>query len=138
MVALRVVTNQYLGESRVKDLNMLFEIFAVFEIKLILSTLLNRAARCVSLSGCIAENRCAELLVDQNSSLVFRDAGMNGNDESVVDYPLRSRDLRRLLCTQCAVPSEHLFLERATMVKRQNVEGLIEAEGRHAISLDFR
>src|SRR5438105_15832197 len=100
MVALRVVTNQYLGESRVKDLNMLLEIFAVFEVKLILSTLLNRAAACVSLSGCIAENRCAELLVDQNSSLVFWNAGMNGNGERVVEYPLRCRAAPRFWRTQ--------------------------------------
>src|SRR6476660_179060 len=34
-------------------------------------------------------------------------------------------------------PPEHLVLERATMFKRQNVKGLIEAENRHAVPLDF-
>src|SRR5258708_422304 len=120
---------------------MLLEIFAVLEVEFILASLLRLATGRVSVFNCIAENRGAEPLVNQNSSLIFGHAGLDGSDgskESVVDYPLRSSDLCRLLRVQRAVPSEHFFLERATMVKRQNVEGLIEAEIRHAISLDFR
>jgi hypothetical protein len=86
----------------------------------------------------IAENRGAKLLVNQDSSLIFGNAVIDGSSESVVDYALRSSDFGGLLRAQRALPSEHLFLERGTMVKRQNVEGFIEAEIRHAISLDFR
>src|SRR6266446_6609542 len=136
LVALGVVTNQDLAEGQVKVFNMLLEIFAVFEVEFILTTLLRRATGYVSVFNCISENRGAELLVNQDSSLIFGNAVIDGS-ESVVDYALRSSDLGRLLRAQRAVPSEHLLLERGTMVKRQNVEGFIEAEIRHPISLDF-
>jgi len=138
LIALRVVTNEDLAEGEMKGVNMLIEIFAVFEVEFILTTLLRRATGYLSVSHCIAKNLVAKLLVNQNSSLVFGHATMDGSNESVVDHPLRSSDLCCLSRAQRAVPSEHLFLERATMVKRQNVEGLGEAAIRHAISLDFR
>src|SRR5260370_6012580 len=138
LIHLGAVQNEDLREGQVKSFNMLLEIFAVFEVEFILTTLLHRATGYVPVFNCIAENRGAELLVNQNSSLIFGNAGMDGSNESVVDYPLRSSNLGRLLRAQPALPSEHPFLERPTMVKRQNVEGLIESEIRHAISLDFR
>jgi hypothetical protein len=137
-IALGVVTNKDLAEGQVKVFNMLFEIFAVFDVEFILTTLLRRATGYVSVFNCISENRGAELLVNQDSSLIFGNAVIDGSSESVVDYALRSSDLGRLLRAQRALPSEHLLLERGTVVKRQNVEGFIEAEIRHAISLDFR
>ena len=50
------------------------EIFAVFEIEFVLSALFCRAGRGVALRGGIAENRGAELLVHQDSGLLFGDA----------------------------------------------------------------
>jgi hypothetical protein len=137
-ITLRIVTDKDLAKGHVKGFNMLLEIFAVFEVEFILATLLRRATGYVSVFNCIAENRGAELLVNQNSSLMFGNAVIDGSNESVVDYPLHSSDLGRLLRAQRALPSEHLLLERGTVVKRQNVEGSIESEIRHAISLDFR
>jgi hypothetical protein len=77
LIALRVVTNEDLAEGQVKGFNMLLEIFAVFEVEFILTTLLHWETGDVSVFNCVAENRRAELLVNQNSGLVSGNAGMD-------------------------------------------------------------
>jgi len=108
---------------------MLLEIFAVFEVKLILSTLLNRAAGLRILSGCIAENRCAELLVDQNSGLVFGNAGMNGNDEKRRRLPASQQRFPPFVVHSMRRPIRTSFSGTSHDGQKAECRGLIEAEG---------
>ena len=58
--------------------------------------------------------------------------------EPVVDHVFDCRDLGGLCGGQIAVPAEHLRLERAAVVERQNVQLLVEADGLHAAPFIFR
>src|SRR5260370_33127219 len=100
LIHLGAVQNEDLREGQVKSFNMLLEIFAVFEVEFILTTLLHRATGYVPVFNCIAENRGAELLVNQNSSLIFGNAGMDGSKETAVDYRLGSRHPGRRFAAQ--------------------------------------
>jgi len=63
---------------------------------------------------------------------------MNGRHEGVVDYALCSGYLGRLLRAKLTVPAEHLLLEGAPVIKRQNVKRLVKTASGHAVSLYFR
>jgi len=77
-VALRVVPHQHFAERGIERLDVLGEAVTVFEIELILPTLLNGASAEIS-SGCrLAQNRGPELLIHQDSCLISGHARVNG------------------------------------------------------------
>src|SRR5271170_1526003 len=116
---------------------MLREVFAVFEIKLLLSALLRWATGRVPRGTCIAQNGGAKLLVHEDGGLFFGHARMHCGGEGVIDDALSGCNFGGLLRAQCTIPSEHLLLERAPVIKGQNVKWFVKADGCHAVSLDF-
>src|SRR5262249_4227547 len=120
-VAFGIVPDQYLAEGRVKRLDMLGEVLAIFKIELVLTAFFNRTRRRVTVAERVAQNGRAELLVHQNPGLVFGHAGRQGALEGVIDHFLGGSNLRRLLRGQFALPSEEVLLKSGAMIKRQNV-----------------
>src|SRR5262249_51621275 len=64
-------------------------------------------------------------------------AVMNRRLEAVIDDAFGCRDFGRLLGSQCALPAEHLCLERTAVVERQDVKRLVVTNRGHAFSLNF-
>ncbi len=91
--------------------------------QLVLPALFGRARGRVSLRRRVTEDCGPELFVDQNSGLFLRSAGGEGCLEAIIDHLLRRRDGRRLLRSERALPAEHSRLERATVIKGQQVQG---------------
>jgi hypothetical protein len=94
------------------------KILAVLEVEFLLPTLFRGGAGNIATSRGIAQNGGAELLVDEDASVLLRHPSRDGRLEAVVDHLLGSSDLCGLLWTQGALPAEHPRLERAPMVKR--------------------
>src|SRR5262245_43849751 len=121
-IALGVVAHQHLAEGRAEGLDVRGEVLAVLEVELVLPALLGGACGGVAARPRITKDGRAELLVHQDRGLVLRHAGGEGGLESVVDDALGRGDLRRLVRGERIVPPEHLGLERAAMVERQDVQ----------------
>jgi hypothetical protein len=117
---------------------VLGEILAVLKIELFLSAFFGRARGCKAVRPSVLKDSGSELLVHQDASLVLRYSGFQGRSEAVVDHLLGSGDLCRLVYGQRAAPAEELVLERPSMIEGQNVKRSVKANGRHAVSLDFR
>src|SRR5215831_7101181 len=105
-----------------KGLDVRGKVFAILEVKLLLPAFLGRGGYGVPLCGSIAKNGGAELFVNQNAGFLARHAGLERSLEAIVDHLFDSGDLGGLGRSQITVPAEHLRLERAAMVVRQDVE----------------
>src|ERR1017187_10478313 len=121
-----------------KGLNMRGEVLAILEVKLLLAALFGRACGNVTLSRRVAKDRCAKLLVHEDSCFLFRYPVCDRALEPLVNNLLGRRDLRRLLRRKRAFPAEHAGLKRAPMVERKDVQRLLIATNRHTFSLSSR
>src|SRR5919198_1457919 len=86
----------------------------------------------------VAEDRGAELLVDEDTGARLRHVTSDGGEEAVVDDRLGRRDPLRLLGGERARPAEQARLERPAVVERENVERPVEPEVRHDSSMRRR
>src|SRR5882672_3078673 len=133
LIALRVVADQHLAESGIEGLDVFVEVFAVFELELLLAALLDRVCELVTARGRVAKDGGAELLVHQDARLLLWRAGFDRGLEAVVDDLLGGGDLRRLLRGQILPPSEHFQFERGAMIKGQDVQWPVIAEILHKL-----
>src|SRR4029453_18457615 len=110
-------------------------VVAVLEVELVLAALFRggRGEKATRLG--VAEDGGAELLGDEGAGLCLRPAVGDGREEALVDDRLRRRDPIRLLGRELPLPAEDPRLESPPAVERQNVEGSVEPEVRHATSL---
>src|SRR6266446_6050048 len=138
LVALRVVSHQHFAECWLEGLNVVVEGFAVLEIELILSALLDRTSNGKTVRLGIAQYGCPELLVHQNRCILLRHPGGDGRFETVVDDPFCLSNLRRLFGGECALPTEHTRLERAAVVERQDVEWPVKSVRHREVSFSLR
>ena len=131
LVAVRVVAHQHLGEVRVELLDVGAEVVAVLEVELVLARLLDRhreqQAALLRLLGHALGG--AELLVDEAAGGVRVHALLGRLEEPLEDQMLRVGDLLGLLGGRVALDSEHLLLERAAVIEREDVELSVVAEG---------
>ena len=101
---------------------MLAEPVAVLEVELVLARLLDWHGELeASLLGLRGE-RAAELLVHQAADRLCGRTLLGGLDQAFVDQPLCVRDGARLLLARVALDPEHLLLERAAVVEREDEE----------------
>ena len=68
---------------------------AVLEVEFVLAALLRRASDRVAVGHCVAADRAAELLVDENARLRLGHLSGDRRLEAVVDHLLGSGDLGR-------------------------------------------
>src|SRR5262245_24714717 len=109
------------------------KVVAILEVELVLSTLLCGGCSRVTVLASILQDGRPKLLVDEDASALFRHSRRNGGLEAIVDHLLGSGDLRRLLGAQKTLPAEHPCLERAAMVKGQNIQRFVISE-RHDVT----
>src|SRR5579864_584194 len=138
LVALRVVSHEHFAECRLKGLDVGGKVFAVLEIELILSALLDRTSDSKPVRLGVVQYGCPELLVHQDSCTLFRHPGGNRRLETVVDHAFCLSDLRRLFRGKRALPTEHARLERAAMVERQDVQWPFKCVRHREASLSLR
>src|SRR5882724_4104546 len=134
-VALRVVAHEDLAEGGRERLDVARVIVAVLEIELVLATLLGGGGGEKPLPPGVAEDRGAELLVDEETGTFLRHPTGDGREQAVVDDRLGGRDPLGLLLGKRALPTEEARLERPAVVERKNVERSLEPEVRHAASV---
>ena len=137
-VALRVVAHEDLAEGGQELLDVAREVVAVLEVELVLTALLRRGGGEEATRPRVAEDRGAELLVDEDARARLRHATRDGGKEAVVDDRLGRRDPRRLLGGEHALPAEQARLERPAVVEREDVERLVEPEVGHEASVRRR
>jgi hypothetical protein len=137
-VASRVIADQHLAEGRAEGLDMAREILAIFEVELVLSALLRRGRGDDTLGSCIAQNGGAELLVHQNAGLFLGHASGERRLEAIVDDLLGAGDFGCLRIAQRRLPVEQLGLERAAVIKGQDVERAIISARHQADPLSLR
>src|SRR5439155_10907211 len=73
-VPLGVVTDEHLAEGRAELLDVADKLVAVLEIELLLPALLDRGGGEIPLARGVAQDRGAELLVDEDTGTLLRDA----------------------------------------------------------------
>src|SRR5205807_1113173 len=98
------------------------KILAVLEIELILSAFLGGTSDSKAVRFSLPQNRRAKLFVDQDTGLLSGYSLIDRRLEAVVDNLLRVGYLRRLFGRQRACPAKHAGLERAAVIKRQDIE----------------
>src|SRR5207302_1251852 len=87
-VALRIVAHQDLAEGRVEGLDMAGEILTILKVELLLAALLRRTGGGGALGGRVAQDRGAELLVDEDAGLGGgRAAGQRPPGAAINDLP---------------------------------------------------
>src|SRR4029077_6059459 len=138
LVTLWVVAHQYFTEGWVEGFDMLAEVLAILEIKLVLPALFGWTRGRVAVRRCIAKNGCTELFVYQDAGFLLGHAGGDGSLESVIDHLFRSSNLRCLLLSQLPFPAEQLRLERATMIEWLDVQRFIITDIHNVFSLSWR
>ena len=127
-VAVRVVTDQHLGELGVELLDMLAELVPVFEVELVLPALLDRHREHVAFAPRLSSDVGAELLVDQEADVLPGRAVGHGLLEPLEDDLLGVRDPATLLRVRGTGDPQHLLLEGAPVVERQDVQVLFVSE----------
>src|SRR5439155_4042725 len=125
-------------EGRRERLDVARVVVAVLEIELVLAALLRRGGGEQGTRPRVAEDRGAELFVDEDTGVRFRHAAGDGGEEALVDDRLRRRDPIRLLRGERALPSEEARLEGPAVVERENVERSVEPEVGHDSSVFLR
>ncbi len=137
-VALRVVAHEDLAEGGRERLDVARVVVAVLEVELVLAALLRGRGGEKPPRPRVAEDRGAELLVDEDTGVRFRHAAGDGGEETLVDDRLRRRDPIRLLGGERALPSEEARLEGPPVVEGENVERSFEPEVGHDASMRRR
>src|SRR5207244_12119503 len=110
-------------------------VVAVLEVELVLAALLRRGGGEKGTRPRVAEDRGAELFVDEETGVRFRHAAGDGGEEALGDGCLRRRDSLRLLGGERALPAEEARLEGPAVVERENVERSVEPEVGHDASV---
>src|SRR5215470_15831900 len=126
-VSFRVVAHQNLAEGGAKGFDVLRKLLAVLEIELVLPASFSRASGDETLRSGVAKNIGAKLFVHENAGMGLGYTSSHGSLKSVVDHFLSVGDLCGLIRRQRAGPAEHLQLERAAVVERQNIKRLVIA-----------
>ena len=121
-VAVRVVAHQHLEEGRIEFLDVLPEVVSILEVELVLTALLGGHGEDQLLFLRLAEDVAPELLVDEDPGCVAGGTGVQSRAEALVDQSLRVRDRLGLLRGGISGYAEHLLLERAAVVERQDVQ----------------
>src|SRR5579872_4322642 len=111
------------------------EIPAIFEIELLLAALLRRAGGGEALGLRIAQQRGAELLIDQDARLLPGRARGARRLEAVIDDAPGGGDLGGLRLAQGRAPAEHLGLEGSAMIEGHEVERPVIASPHRAAPL---
>src|SRR5262249_6483318 len=124
----RVVAHKNLAESRVESFDMRREVLAVLKVELFPPALFGRTRRRKTVCRRITQNSGAKLFVDEDPGLLFWNSGVDCGLKTVVDDFLCGGYFLGLRGAQGVVPPEHLGLERATMVERQDVQGMVITE----------
>ena len=121
LVAVWVVANENLAEGRVEVLDVLAEVVAVLEVELVLAGLLDRHGEQQALRFRLPNHIGAELFVDQDPCSILRGALVERLEEPLEDQTLGIDDRVGLLRARVPLDAEHLLLERASMVEREDV-----------------
>ena len=117
-----VVADEHLREVGVEALDVGAEVVAVLEVELVLAGLLDRhRERQTRLTGTLGDVR-AELLVDQDSRRARLGAALHGLEHALEDQALGVGDRLGLLRRRVTLDPEHLLLEGAAVVERQDVQ----------------
>ncbi len=75
----------------------------------------------------------AELLVDQHARRPCLGAAADRLEHALEDQPLGVTDGFDLLLRRIPADSEHLLLERASMIEGEDVQLAVVAEGHHTV-----
>src|SRR5437899_307911 len=134
-VALGVVAHEDLAEGGRERLDVACVVVAVLEVELVLPALLRRRGGEKATRPRVAEDRGAELFVDEDSGARLRHATSDRGEEALVDDRLRRRDPRRLLGGERPLPAEETRLERPAVVEGEDVERSVEPEVGHDASM---
>jgi hypothetical protein len=134
IVETRPVDPEWFGEGRVELLDVPAEVLAVLEVELVLAALLRGTRDDVPRRGRVAEDRRAELLVHEDSRSRLRHAPGDRRLEALIDDAFGIRDLGGLFGRQGAVPAEHLRLERAAVIEREDVGRSVESQFHRLLS----
>src|SRR4029450_323551 len=100
LMRLRVIAHQHLAEGRMKSFDMFGKVLAVLEVEFVLTALLSGASNGVAVLLCLTKDGGAELLVDQDASLLLWYTGLDRGAEAVVNHLLSGGDFRRLRGSQ--------------------------------------
>jgi hypothetical protein len=98
------------------------EILAVLEVELVLSAFLGRTGGDDALGLRIAQDRGAELLVDQDAGLVGGRAAAQRRAEAVLDDLLGAGDFGGLRVAERRLETEKPALEGTAVIERLDVE----------------
>src|SRR5207253_4323716 len=116
-------------------LDVTHEIFAVLKVELVLSALLCRTGGGNALGGRVAQDRGAELLVDQDAGLSGGRAAGQRRPEAVIDDLLGAGDFGGLGTAERRLPAEQPALEGTAVIERQNIERPIVSPRHQAAAL---
>ena len=105
------------------------EIVAVLEVELVLAGLLDRHRQLQPVGPGALGNVGAELLVDEDSGGAGLGAAPDGLEHALEDQPLGVGDRLGLLGRRVALDTEHLLLERAAVVEREDVQLAVVTKG---------
>src|SRR5262249_27002262 len=106
-------------------------IVAVLEVELVLAALLRGCGGEKASRLGVAEDRSAELLIDEDAGAFLRHPTGDGREQAVVDDRLGGNAPFGLLLRKRALPAEEARLEGPAVVERKNVERSLEPEVRH-------
>src|SRR5215475_10448935 len=104
------------------------EFLAILKLELFLPALFGRTCRRETICRGITQNSGAKLFINEDPGFLFWNSGVNCGLKTVVDDLLCSGYFLGLRSGQGFVPPEHLPLEGATMVERQDVERMVITE----------
>ena len=110
-IGLGAIADQHLTERRRELLDVPREVVAVLEVELVLPAPFHGAYSQVPVPLRVAQDARAELLVDQDTRVLLRNASGDGRLESLVDDLLRRNDTRDLLRLERAIPAEQFGRE---------------------------
>ena len=114
------------------------EILAILEVELVLAALLGRTGGDDTLGRRIAQDRGAELLVDQDAGLVLGHAAGQRRAEAVIDDLLGAGDFGGLRVAERRLPAEQPALEGAAVIERLDVERPIVSPRHQALPFSLR
>src|SRR5207244_4683640 len=110
-IGLGAIADQHLTERRRELLDVPREVVAVLEVELVLPAPFHAAYSQVPAPLRVAQAASAELLVDQDTRVLLRNASGDGRLESLVDDLLRRNDTRYLLRLGRAIPAKQFGRE---------------------------
>jgi hypothetical protein len=132
-VVVRVVTDEDLAEGRVERLDVAAEVVPVLEVELVLAALLDRHRELEALRLRLARDVAAELLVHEHAERAVVGAAIGRERHALVDQLLGVGDRGGLLGRRITLDPEHLLLEGAAVVEREDVEPAVVSESHETV-----